>query len=199
MPFPVWLTTMSLRDTLSFLGDWKTDPRRVGAIAPSGRSLAKLITAGIDASAAPVIELGAGTGVFTQALIERGLHPDQLVLIESGQRFANLLRHRFAKARVLQIDAAQLREAAIFDGAPAGAVVSGLPLLNMSAETVHAILEGAFSYLRDDGAFYQFTYGWRCPIPHAVREQLGLHATRLARAWLNVPPAAVWRIERIFC
>lgn len=188
---------MSLRDTLSFLGDWTSDPRRVGAIAPSGRSLARLITAEIDADSAPVIELGAGTGVFTRALIERGIRPVDLSLVESGECFANALRQRFADARVLQIDAAQLREAALFADAPAGAVVSGLPLLNMSAETIHAILEGAFSYLRDDGAFYQFTYGWRCPVPRAVRRKLELHATRLGRAWLNLPPAAVWRIERI--
>ena len=190
---------MSLRDTLSFLGDWAIDPRRVGAIAPSGASLARLITAEIDAASAPVIELGAGTGVFTRALIQHGIRPADLTVVESGESFARALRQRFAGARVLQLDAAQLHQAALFADAPAGAVISGLPLLNMSAETVHAILEGAFSYLRDDGAFYQFTYGWRCPVPRAVRRQLQLQATRLGRAWLNLPPAAVWRIERITC
>ena len=49
---------------------------------------------------------------------------------------------------------------------------------------------------REDGAFYQFTYGWRCPVPAAVRRQLDLQATHLGRVWRNLPPAAVWRIER---
>jgi phospholipid N-methyltransferase len=190
------LATMSLRDTFSFLGDWTSDPRRVGAIAPSGRALARLITAEIDAGAAPVIELGAGTGVFTRALVERGLRPQDLCLVEYGDVFANVLRQRFPGAHVHQIDAARLGEAMLFDGARAGAVVSGLPLLNMSTETISAILQGAFSHLRDDGAFYQFTYGWRCPVPASVRRQLDLHATHLGRAWWNLPPAAVWRIER---
>ena len=187
---------MSLSDTLSFLSDWKSDPRRVGAIAPSGRSLARMMTSDIDARSAPILELGAGTGVFTRELIRRGIRPHELTLIESGEFFARSLSQRFPEARVLQIDAARLREAALFDGAPLGAVISGLPLLNMSSETIRAIMDGAFNYLRDDGVFYQFTYGWRCPVPREVRQQLGLLATRVGRAWLNLPPAAVWRIVR---
>jgi len=187
---------MSLSDTLSFLSNWKSDPHRVGAIAPSGRSLTRLITADIDTRSAPVLELGAGTGVFTRALIRRGIRENELSIVESGDLFARSLRQRFPEARVLQIDAARLREAALFDDAPLGAVISGLPLLNMSSETIRAIMDGAFAYLRNDGAFYQFTYGCRCPVPREVREQLGLRATRLGRAWVNLPPAAVWRLVR---
>jgi phospholipid N-methyltransferase len=190
------LETMSLSDALSFLNDWKSDPRRVGAIAPSGRSLARLMTLDIDTRSAPILELGAGTGVFTRALIQRGIRPHELSIVESGEFFARSLRQRFPEARVLQIDAARLREAALFDGAPLGAVISGLPLLNMPSEAIRAIMRGAFAYLRDDGVFYQFTYGWRCPVPREVRQELRLRAIHVGRAWLNLPPAAVWRIER---
>lgn len=196
LPPRVGLKTMSLADTLSFLSDWKSDPRRVGAIAPSGHSLARLITADIDAGSAPILELGAGTGVFTRALIQRGIRAHELTIVESGEFFARSLMQRFPETRVLQVDAARLRESMLFDDAPLGAVISGLPLLNMSSETIHAIMGGAFAYLRDGGAFYQFTYGWRCPVPREVRQQLGLRATRVGRAWLNLPPAAVWRFVR---
>jgi len=186
---------MSLSDTFSFLSDWKSDPRRVGAIAPSGRSLARMMTADIDARSAPVLELGAGTGVLTRALLRRGIREHELTLVESGELFARSLAQRFPQARVLQIDAARLRET-VLDDAPLGAVISGLPLLNMSSETIRAIMDGAFAHLRNDGVFYQFTYGWRCPVPREVRRRLKLRATRIGRAWLNLPPAAVWRIVR---
>jgi hypothetical protein len=57
---------------------------RVGAVAPSGRALADLITAEITQDTAPVIELGPGTGVFTAALMQRGVPQDRLALMSMG-------------------------------------------------------------------------------------------------------------------
>src|SRR5205085_4557245 len=45
-------------DLLNFLRSRKANPEKVGAVVPSGDSLARMITKGIDASHAPVIELG---------------------------------------------------------------------------------------------------------------------------------------------
>ena len=75
-------------------------------------------------------------------------------------------------------------------------MVSGLPLLSMPAKTVSAILAGSFAHLREDGCFYQFTYGPRCPVPGKLLEGLGLEATRMGRTLRNIPPAAVYRIAR---
>src|SRR5699024_11542034 len=74
-------------------------------------------------------------------------------------RFRSQLR--FPGARVLWMDAARLASERLYDGAPVGAVVSGLPLLNMSPRKVISIVGGAFSYMRPGAAFYQFTYGMR--------------------------------------
>jgi phosphatidylethanolamine/phosphatidyl-N-methylethanolamine N-methyltransferase len=70
-----------------------------------------------------------------------------------------------------------------------------LPFLSMP-DKVASILGGAFSILRGDGAFYQFTYGFRCPVPKAVLEDLDLEAVCIGRAFCNLPPAAVYRITR---
>jgi phospholipid N-methyltransferase len=96
------------------------------------------------------------------------------------------------------MDAAELgRTPSLFGDGRAVAVVSGLPLLSLPADKVAAIVEGVFNrQLRHDGAFYQFTYGLRCPLPHDLRERLALTAERLGIAWLNLPPAWVWRIRR---
>ena len=94
------------------------------------------------------------------------------------------------------MDATRLKDVELFGGKAAGAVVSGLPLLSMPPKKVIAILEGAFGHLRPDGAFYQFTYGPRCPVKRTLLDRLGLKATRIGRAVANVPPAAVYRIRR---
>lgn len=94
------------------------------------------------------------------------------------------------------MDAARLARANLFDGAPVGAVVSGLPLLSMKPRKVVGILAGAFGCVQPGGAFYQFTYGPTCPVPRRVLDRLGLKAVRIGRALANVPPAAVYRISR---
>ena len=172
------------------------DPLNVGAIAPSSPALANAITAEITLASAPIIELGAGSGVFTRALLARGISQDRLALIEHGDEFVNLLQRLFPDARVMRMDATRLKEVELFGGERAGAVVSGLPLLLMPPSKVLAILDAGFSHLRADGAFYQFTYGPRSPVSRAILDQLGLNATRVGMTLANVPPAMVYRIRR---
>ncbi|MGL4290772.1 MAG: class I SAM-dependent methyltransferase [Phreatobacter sp.] len=183
-------------DTFQFFRLWIANPLAVAAVAPSGEALARLMTAEISGETGPVIELGPGTGVFTRALLGRGVGEDDLTLIEYGSDFTRMLQLRFPRARVLWMDAAQLGRFNLYAGAPVGAVVSGLPLLSMSPRKVTAILQGAFSYVRPGGAFYQFTYGPRCPVPRPILDRLGLKATRIGRTVRNLPPAAVYSIVR---
>lgn len=181
-------------DTLRFLHAWMCDPAGVGAIAPSSGALAELMTADITPDTGPVMELGPGTGVFTQALLARGVREDDLTLVEFGSDFATLLQARFPEARVVWMDAGRLATAALYAQATVGAVISGLPLLNMGPRKTLAILKGAFGYMRPRGAFYQFTYGPQCPVPRPILDRLGLKATRVGRALRNLPPASVYRI-----
>ncbi len=188
-------TTSTCNDFVGFFRAWIANPRRVAAIAPSGQTLARLITSEIKPGDGPVIELGPGTGVFTKAILQRGVAEVDILLIEYGSDFMRLLQQRFPNARVLWMDAAQLAQYNHFM-APAGAVVSGLPLLSMSPRKVMAILNGAFRHMKDGGTFYQFTYGMGCPIPRPILDRLGLKASLVGRTALNVPPASVYRIRR---
>lgn len=185
-----------MTDVFPFLCALFADPRRVGAVVPSGAALAKAITREISPSSAPVVELGPGTGAFTQRLIERGVPEDRLALIEHGPDFARLLQARYPRAQVFTMDATCLKEIELFNGEKAGAVVSGIPLLSLSPRETIAILRGAFHHLRADGAFYQFTYGPRCPVPVVILDRLGLTASRIGRVLINVPPAGIYRMTR---
>jgi phosphatidylethanolamine/phosphatidyl-N-methylethanolamine N-methyltransferase len=182
-------------ELLEFFRAWLANPLTVGAIMPSSTALGAVITSEIDVQSAPIIELGPGTGVFTRAMLAKGVPERQLALLDSDPRFASLLRLQFPAARVVCMNAARLRHVELFEGG-VGAVLSGLPLLSMPPRTVAAILEGAFRHIRSGGAFYQFTYGLRCPVNRAILERLGLKAERIGRVLANVPPAFVFRIRR---
>jgi phosphatidylethanolamine/phosphatidyl-N-methylethanolamine N-methyltransferase len=189
-------TDAAFSDFVHFFRSWISNPLRVASVTPSGESLARLITQEISAMDGPIIELGPGTGVFTRALMARGVAQSDLTLIEYGPEFVPGLQRRFPEARILQMDAAKLAQSHIFDGDEVGAVISGLPLLSMSPRKVTAILGGAFTYIRPGGAFYQFTYGPRCPVPRPILDRLGLKAVHIGHTVRNLPPAAVYRISR---
>lgn len=142
-----------------------------------------------------VVELGPGTGVFTQALVDRGVPSSCLTVVEANPDFADLLSTRFPDVHVVCADAAtdswQLSEHTEID-----AVVSGLPLLSMPVDAVAGVLSTALSVLRPQGGFYQFTYGPTCPVRATLLETLRLSATRIGWTPRNLPPASVYRIER---
>ncbi len=188
---------MAAGDTLSFLKAWATSPLRIGAVAPSGSSLAQMMTRAIGPDTGEVLELGAGTGSFTRALIARGVKEQDLTLVEFNADFARLLRYRFPKARVLEVDAAALRHLPEFEGRQLGAVISGLPFLSIPPRQASSILEGAFQNLRPDGGMYVFTYGFRCPLDSSMLDRLDLEVMRVGHTFRNIPPAAVYRIGRM--
>jgi phospholipid N-methyltransferase len=186
---------VSRSDVVPFLKAWLRQPLHVASVAPSSRALAGLMTRGIGPRTGPVIELGPGTGAFTRALLERGVAERDLVLVESEPDFAALLRRRFPAARVAEMDAADLARTWVLDPSrPAGAVVSGLPVLSMPRLKVAAILTGAFAQMRPGGAFHQFTYTLACPIPAPLLREMGLESRLVGWTLANMPPARVYRI-----
>lgn len=185
-------------DAARFLRAWLADPLAIAAVAPSGRSLARIMTAGIGPETGPVIELGPGTGVFTRALLSRRVAPENLLLIERSPAFTLLLRERFPDLDIV-CDLAQRLDhhaRARLPGSP-GAIVSGLPLLAMSRSIQQEILTAAFSALRPGGTFVQFTYGHVPPVDKAVARGLGLRFDCIGRTLRNLPPASVYSIRRI--
>lgn len=183
-------------ERIRFLRAWRANPKGIGAIWPSSSRLATAITRGIDAKSGPCLELGAGTGAFTRALVARGLDPQQLTLVEMDAQFAQQLRRDFPDAYVHQGDATKLAGVPLFIDGLAGAAVCGLPLLNMPIKQQIGILRGTFSQLRPGGAVHLFTYGPRCPVPQRVLDRLGLRARRTETVLANVPPAHVWKLTR---
>ncbi|MDR4307712.1 phospholipid methyltransferase [Chelatococcus sambhunathii] len=183
-------------DEARFLKSWLDKPLVTGAVSPSGKALAKMMARYVDpAIPGYVLEIGPGTGPVTEALIERGVAPERLVLIEYNAEFVPLLQSRFPGVTVVQGDAYAVADA--LGGrldTPLAATVCSLPLLTKPVRQRVRLLDQCFEMSRPGAPFIQFTYGLVPPIP---REAIGLtSAVGSPRVWLNLPPARVWVYKR---
>jgi phosphatidylethanolamine/phosphatidyl-N-methylethanolamine N-methyltransferase len=195
------MPTVEPAGTALFLKRWLRRPFATGAVVPSGRLLAEAMArttrSVIDGRPGHVVELGAGTGEVTKALLAAGIAPDRLVLVERDPEFATFLRRHFRGPRIVEGDAARLPRLLADHGiAPIAAVVSSLPLLSLPADVVNGIVGGVFEALPRYVAVVQFTYGPKPPIPRVLRQRLHLVGARGKRIWRNVPPAVVWTFTR---
>jgi phospholipid N-methyltransferase len=178
-----------------FIRSWLDDPFAVGAVAPSGRPLAKMMTRDIVAGAR-VVELGPGTGTVTREILARGVAQQDLFLLERCPGFADLLQRDYPAATIVRGDATEAQVALAPHRGSIDCVVSGLPLVLFSREQKARLLAASFDLLRDSGAYYQFTYGGRCPLDRRLLERFGLKARCIGFIALNMPPAFVYRITR---
>ena len=180
-----------LDDEVRFIRSWFEKPLTMGAISPSGKLLARTMASYVDPSVpGPVIELGPGTGPVTEALVEQGVDPLRLVLVEFNPDFCRLLRMRYPDATVIRGDAYSLRRmlGSMLEQ-PAAAIVSGLPLVTKPLKTRVRLIREAFRLMQPNAPFVQFTYAVMPPIPKALA---GVSTEASERIWMNVPPARVW-------
>jgi len=180
---------------LTFFRQWLKNPRSMASVAPSGRQLGGLMTAALPAIAQHVVELGAGTGAITDALVRHGIPQQQLLAVEMNPVLHAVLASRFPDLHLIHGDARDLpalvNRSEAFANDEIDAVVSSLGLLSMPTELQHDILAAAFNVLRDGGVFIQYTYGWARPLDENVQRQLGLSCRSAGLAWRNLPPARV--------
>ena len=181
-----------MRDMAVFFGELVRDPEGVAALAPSSAAAADLMAIGLETVTGPVVELGPGTGSFTRAILQRGVAPERLTLLETSPRFCEELSARFPGVRVLNRPAEALDSLGL---GCVGAVVCGVPVLARPA-TQRAILGAAFKVLRKGGFLNQITYVPVPPVPADMRRALGLDVVRLGMTMANFPPAHVFRFHR---
>ena len=193
-------TARALPASWTFFRQWLKNPLAVAAISPSSKQLAQQMMSQLPRGTQRVIELGGGTGVFTQALIEHGIAPADLLVLELNEELHQHLVRQFPGTAVVCGDASNLREIAQSHGfageQAADAVISGLGLLSMPRQLQQAILSAAFDSLRPEGRFIQFTYGPANPVAREVIEAMHLSAHRASFTWWNVPPATVYVYQR---
>jgi phosphatidylethanolamine/phosphatidyl-N-methylethanolamine N-methyltransferase len=195
------MASLERAGTALFLKRWLRRPLSMGAVVPSGpllaRAMAETTLASLEDRTGHVIELGAGTGEVTKALLAAGIAPQRLALVERDPELAGFLRRNFPGPRIIEGDAAHLPGLLVANGVErVAAVVSSLPLLSLPPEVVNDIVSGVFETLPTGAALVQFTYGPKAPVPFAQRDRLRLRSVRGQRIWRNVPPAVVWTFRK---
>ena len=186
-----------LHDVAIFARTWLRSPRKTGALVPSSPVLARAIVSHIDPHAAGwVVEIGAGTGAMTQALLDSGVPPSRILVVERNSKLCAVLRQRFPELNILHEDAQRLNEILQREGIEhVYAIISSLPLLSLPDAICHKIIS-EMSVVMKRGAFLmQFTYRWGSPIPEEDLSDHTLSAERTNIVLRNIPPASVWKFK----
>jgi len=177
---------------LSFIIQYITKPRTVGAIWPSSKYLAKKMIQDIDfESAEYIVEYGPGTGVFTDKILT-ARHPSTvLMLIENNQGFYDLLVKKYSDIPNLYIingSAENVGEYMAQHSIPhADYVVSGLPFASLPQDVSTRILAQTKTHLKQDGKFITFQYTL------LKKDFIAQHFNEISirRELRNIPPAYV--------
>jgi phosphatidylethanolamine/phosphatidyl-N-methylethanolamine N-methyltransferase len=183
----------TVKNTSLFLRRWMANPLQMGSIIPSAPALCRAIARQVRlAPDEVVVELGAGTGVISQALLDSGVPPERLVVVEIVPDMAEHLRSTLPHVNVIQGDAFDLARAlpAALHG-KVGTAICGIPLVLLPLEAQQRFVAAVESVAPGKG-FLLYTYCITSPLPY---RKLGLTAKREAWTPLNLPPASVWRYQ----
>ncbi|MEW5625420.1 methyltransferase domain-containing protein [Streptomyces hydrogenans] len=203
-----------------FLIEAARDLRATGAVAPSGKALARLLTDPVQEHGTRplnILEAGAGTGSVTRTLIPRLSPGSRLDIVEANARFAARLHHL---ARVHPLLAGWSERVSVhhalveqFDTDRSyDVIVSGLPFTNFTPAQVETIMDRYMGLLQPGGTLTYFAYrgtryaraltSSRASVRrhHEVEEVLVGYQSRYAvgcwTVWGNLPPAHVWQLRR---
>lgn len=174
-----------------FFKRWLANPLEMGSIIPSSPALCRRVVA--QTRCGPdeiVLELGAGTGVVSRALLDSGFPPEQLALVEIVPEMADWLQRALPRTNVICGDARELPE--ILPKAwrgRIGTVICGIPLVLLPLAEQKRFT-GAMQAVAPGRGFLHYSYCVTSPLPW---KKLGLRAKREAWTPRNLPPASVWR------
>ena len=174
-----------------FLRRWLANPLQMGSVVPSSPALCNRIAALVErAPEEHVVELGAGTGVVSRAMLAAGVPPERLAVVEIVPEMAEHLRGALPGANVVCGDAFDLPRALPerMHGR-IGTVICGIPLVLLPLARQQAFVDAVEAVAPGRG-FLLYTYCITSPLPY---RKLGLDAARRAWTPLNIPPASVWK------
>jgi phosphatidylethanolamine/phosphatidyl-N-methylethanolamine N-methyltransferase len=174
-----------------FFRRWLANPLQMGSVIPSSAALCQRIVRHASRAAdEAVLELGAGTGVVSRALLDGGVPAERLIVVEIVPQMAQHLRRVLPGVLVLEGDARMLPQLLPrhWHGS-IGSVVCGIPLVLLPIVEQRRFI-AAMEAVAPGRGFLLYTYCVTSPLPWRKH---ALAARREAWTPLNFPPASVWR------
>jgi phosphatidylethanolamine/phosphatidyl-N-methylethanolamine N-methyltransferase len=174
-----------------FFRRWIANPLQMGSVVPSSAALCRRVAAGVRrAEGEIVVELGAGTGVISRALLAHGIPPERLFVVEIVPAMSAHLRRVLPGVNVIEGDARRLPDLLPHHlHGRVGTVVCGIPLVLLALAEQRRFID-AIEVVAPGRGFLHYSYCATSPLP-ARRHTLA--ARREAWTPLNFPPASVWR------
>ena len=144
----------------NFIKQFLKDKKMVGSVSPSSKFLAHKMLENIDfASCKTLVELGPGTGVFTDLIIERMAPDAKLFVFELNDEFYKNLAVRIDDSRVhILHDSAEYIQKYLGKNEKADVVISSLPLMVFPEELRNNVIKESHNSLKDTGKYIQFQY-----------------------------------------
>jgi phosphatidylethanolamine/phosphatidyl-N-methylethanolamine N-methyltransferase len=185
---------------LKFVEAFIREPFKVGSFWPSSAALSRALVSGCEFRPKDtVVELGPGTGNFTELLLERLQGRGRMVALELSSTNINVLRKRFSPCEIIHDSAENL--ARYVEAGSAKCVVSGLAWGNMLPPLQDRILDAVMTSLSPRGQFVAFGYIHAKWFPTSLRFRRRLlrdfrRVEMTPIVWRNLPPAFVYRCWR---
>jgi len=185
-------------DAKLFLQEFLRSPLTTASAIPSSKALSEQMVAPIPEQGEPVVvELGPGTGAFTEVIQSRLDGRGRHIAVELNPRLADVLAKRFPDVEVIVADAERLPELLAEREILADVVISGLPWAAYRGRLTEAVAAA----LHPAGVFTQFTYTWTRWAGPSKRQLAGFRRcfeeVVLTRTiWGNLPPALVHVMRR---
>jgi len=160
----------TIKDNLKFLLEFVHHPTIVGAILPSSNALAKEIVREIPkdpkAEKRRILEVGPGTGIFTDKIIQRMNPTDELHLVEFDETFCKKLREKYQHIPQVQVFHRSITDHSVESDKKYDFIISGLPLNSFDAPFVKQVFEKFIEISKDEGKISYFDY---LALPHIKR------------------------------
>lgn len=179
---------LELQIMRSFYKAFFKNPRAIGSITPSSPWLSRGVAAMVPHSEGYILEIGAGTGAITKALLRRGIAHHRLIIIESSKILVEALKSKFPLINILHGDAKDLSVLLGHLSKNIDVIVSSLPLLILPEATKNKIIYEIEKILKPRNYYIQYTHGFA---PSIFESKVRFKKVKSKNIWLNLPPARI--------
>lgn len=187
---------------LRFFQQFFIEPANIGAIWPSSRRLAEVITERARVRTASfVVELGPGTGSVTEVILEKLSPQARFFAMEINPKFVDILCKTFPHTHIIQDSAEHLSQyVREFGAETCDCIICGLPFASFSDALQDAVLHEISTVLAPGGRFVSFGYPFGRLLPRGRRFKQKLSSTfskveTTPIVWKNLPPAFAYCVQ----